>query len=134
MTVNSNSASPTLTIVSTMTPERFADWLRGFLDACGDKPTQKQVEEIRKKLGTVAAPYQQPAPIYVYPTAPIDPSRWTQPLLPAQPPWPYYEPYTIWCGTDYATEQGLRKTSCATNDLTAFTGTAGINWNPGNVQ
>ena len=113
-----SSNSTTLTIVSTMTPERFADWLRGFLDACGDKPTQKQVEEIRKKLGTVAAPYQPPAPIHAYPLVTQPTTLPTPSLIPWQPysPW---EPYKI---------------TCETPDLTAFTGTTGINWNPGNVQ
>ena len=35
------------------TSEDFVNWLEGFLDACKDAPTTRQIKEVRKKLSTV---------------------------------------------------------------------------------
>jgi hypothetical protein len=36
------------------TPVTFVNWLEGFLDGCGNTPTQKQMKEIRKRLSEIS--------------------------------------------------------------------------------
>lgn len=35
------------------TSEDFVNWLEGFLDACKDAPTNKQIKEVRKKITAI---------------------------------------------------------------------------------
>ena len=104
----------TLTITQlagTITPDDFAKWLRGFLDAIDGAPTPEQFRKITDKLSKVStAPAvdwskflaPQPAVSYtpVYPPmvlpCPID----VQPFY----PWsPLDYPYTIFYTTDNGT-------------------------------
>ncbi len=43
------------------TAEDFVNWLEGFLDACKDAPTTRQIKEVRKKISTV---YQSTDELY----------------------------------------------------------------------
>jgi len=64
-------------------PEKFINWLEGFLDASKNKLSNNQVREIRKKINEYhKAKYQSIIPIYdststasVFPTA-----EYTKPL------------------------------------------------------
>ena len=43
------------------TAEDFVNWLEGFLDACKDAPTTRQIKEVRKKISAV---YQSTDELY----------------------------------------------------------------------
>lgn len=110
---------------SEQSPESFAIWLRGFMDAIDGVPTPAQVERIRAELAKVqvaeaAAPEKTSEPVVLgkdlqklldeiakyipppvmptphLPTWPPAPTPWdTQPTLPYAP-WQPFQPTIIW--------------------------------------
>ena len=76
-----------------MTPESFAAWLRGFMDAIDGVPTPTQVERIRTELTKVqAAP--EPAQVPATTPMPFDWRDWQKYVQPVVPQYPVYpEPW-----------------------------------------
>jgi hypothetical protein len=88
-----------------LTAEQFAIWLKGFMDACGGKPTAVQLAKIDKKLKAIVASPQLPQITWIYQTIPyyvplVQPAYapYVTPSMPINPN-PLYPPYDITCDT-----------------------------------
>jgi hypothetical protein len=92
-----------------VTADRFADWLRGFLEAAGDKLDAEQVKKIRERLEQVqpratAAPLEQGDNLgewmkkfFQQPEPPRDTRFPVVPVMP-QPVFPPLSPWDPWGG------------------------------------
>ncbi len=59
--------------IQTMSPNDFATWLKGFMDAAGETLTPEQMVKIKEKLETVHA-VPAVVPQYIPPTIPYIPT------------------------------------------------------------
>jgi hypothetical protein len=68
------------------TAENFVNWLEGFLDACNNAPTSKQVKEIRKKIDLHRANDEESYQSLWNPDMPTQSSRAFSTITLVQPP------------------------------------------------